>query len=469
MNQPKPFDCEYSPQFAELLGKLGISLAVSTYQAGKVIIVSPVDNDRLIQLPRTFSGAMGMAADEDRLAVATTHEVVLLRNEPGLAAGYPTKPGVYDSIYLPRASFYTGNLALHDMAFVNGKLLSVNTLFSSVSEINSESNFTSVWQPPFISDLQPEDRCHLNGMAVADGQIKYVTALGQGNQPHQWRDNKMSGGVLMEYPSGEIILDNLSMPHSPRVYDDELYLLNSAQGELIKVDLRQKSYEVIVSLGGFARGMVRWGDYLFIGVSKLRHNSPVFADLPIAKTSFAGVIAVYLPYKTVVGFMKYTMSVDEIYDVKIVPSLRPSIISADMDIHKAAYALGQQSFWKEPEKSQSQSQPSPKSYSTQVIKNVALSVIKKKFAALINNNLGSNGTYGNMDIMTALVVVLEQKPAAMALIRMKGEKSFTVPSFKVLPDHYGRGVEQYLVRQIDIIAGQNKINWDNRSDFFDEK
>ncbi|WP_051536178.1 TIGR03032 family protein [Marinilabilia salmonicolor] len=301
MNQPKPFDCEYSPQFAELLGKLGISLAVSTYQAGKVIVVSSVNNDRLIQLPRTFPGAMGMAAFEGKLAVANTNEVVLLRNEPSLAAGYPTKPGIYDSIYLPRASFYTGNLALHDMEFVNGKLLAVNTQFSSVSEIKSESNFVSVWQPPFISDLQPEDRCHLNGMAVAGGQIKYLTALGQGDQPHQWRESKMNGGVLMEYPSGKIILDNLSMPHSPRVYDDELYLLNSAQGELIKVDPRHKSYEVIVSLGGFARGMARYGDYLFIGVSKLRHNSPVFADLPIAKTSFAGVIAVYLPIKLSLG------------------------------------------------------------------------------------------------------------------------------------------------------------------------
>lgn len=473
MNQPKPFDCEYSPQFAELLGKLGISLAVSTYQAGKVIVISSVNNDRLIQLPRTFPGAMGMAACQDKLAVANSHEVVLLRNEPSLAAGYPAKPGIYDSIYLPRTSFYTGNLALHDMEFVNGKLLAVNTLFSSVSEINSERNFVSVWQPPFISDLQPEDRCHLNGMAVADGQIKYLTALGQGDQPHQWRENKMNGGVLMEYPSGEIILDHLSMPHSPRVYNDELYLLNSARGELIKVDPEQQSYEVIVSLGGFARGMARCGDYLFIGVSKLRHNSPVFADLPIAKTSFAGVIAVYLPYKIIVGFMKYTMSVDEIYDVKIIPFLRPSILSAEMDIHKTAYALGQKSFWEQIENSQSQLQPQPqssqKSYSTQVVKNVALSVIRKKFPSLLRDGFDSNGEFEDMDLMTALVVVLEHKPAALALIRMKGEKSFKVPSFKVLPEHLERGVEKYLVRQIEIIAAHNKLNWDNRSDFVDER
>ncbi|WP_051536182.1 hypothetical protein [Marinilabilia salmonicolor] len=173
--------------------------------------------------------------------------------------------------------------------------------------------------------------------------------------------------------------------------------------------------------------------------------------------------------------MKYTMSVDEIYDVKILHSLRPSILSADMDIHKAAYALGQKSFWKETEKSQPQPQSQPqsaplkRSYSTQVIKNVALSVIKRKFPALINDDFDSNGDYGDKDLMTALVVVLEQKPAAMALVQMKGEKSFNVPSFKVMPEHYGRGVEQYLVRQIDIVAGHNKIDWDNRSDFFDEK
>lgn len=356
---PKPFDCEYSPQFAELLHKLNISLAISTYQANKVIVLSAVDTDKLIQLPRTFNSPMGMATAKDSLAVATRNEVIVLRNNQGLAKSYPNKPDVYDGMYVPRSRYMTGHVAMHDMMFDEdgSSLTGINTLFSCVCKIDHQYSFTPIWKPPFISELASEDRCHLNGLASENGEIKYVTALGNTNGTQGWRDNKMQGGIVMEYPSGKIIKDGLGMPHSPRVYDGKLYVLNSTQGELIKIDPDTGTHEVICQLGGFARGMSRHGDYLFIGVSKLRHNSWAFKDLPIAETSFAGVVAVYLPYGSVVGNFKYSMTVDEIYDVKVLPGLkRPSILSPDMDIHQQALSIPGTAMWGAPEEKK---QPSP--------------------------------------------------------------------------------------------------------------
>ena len=153
----------------------------------------------------------------------------------------------------------------------------------------------------------------------------------------------------MEYPSGRIILDGLGMPHPPRVFDGKLYVLNSTQGELIRVDPDNGSYEVICNLGGFARGIDRVGDYLFIGISKLRHNSKSFADLPIAKTSFAGVVAVYLPYGSISGGIKYLMSVDEIYDVKAIHALRPNLLSSEMEVHNLALTFPGKTYWGIPE------------------------------------------------------------------------------------------------------------------------
>jgi len=345
-NELTPFACTYDPQFAQLLHKLEISLAVSTYQAQKVIILSPTDGDKLMQLPRTFPTAMGMAIDDNRLAVATKNTVEILENSESLSKNYPQKPGVYDAMYLPRATYYTGPLDLHDMAFEGkDKLIAVNTNFSCLSYIDQHFNFTPFWQPPFIDDLLPEDRCHLNGMALENGEIKYLTALGKTNIPGGWREHKMQGGIIMEYPTGRIILDGLGMPHSPRIFDGKLYVLNSTQGELICVDPENGTYEVVCRLGGFARGMDRVGDYLFIGVSKLRHNSKSFSDLPIAKTSFAGVVAVYLPYGSIAGGIKYQMTVDEIYDVKAIKSLRPSILSPDMEVHNNSISLPGNAFW----------------------------------------------------------------------------------------------------------------------------
>jgi uncharacterized protein (TIGR03032 family) len=345
MNQIKPFSSVYSSQFAELLTKLNISLVISTYQAGKLITISPYDSDKLIQLPRTFNNAMGIAIKSDMIAVATKYSVEVLKNDSQLAAFYPKKPKTYDNIYIPQASYHTGPLSLHDIAFVKNKLVAVNTAFSALSYIDHNHSFTPFWNAPFITELQPEDRCHLNGLAIENDEIKYLTALGKSNIKNGWRRNKINGGILIEYPSGEIILDGLSMPHSPRIYNGELYILNSAQGELIVVDVKNRSYKVVLKLGGFLRGMDRIGDYLFIASSKLRHNNSVFKDLDIAKTSFSGIIAIYLPYKTVVGKFEYQMSVDEIYDLKILHNtLRPNIITTN-EVRGKAISSPSYSSW----------------------------------------------------------------------------------------------------------------------------
>ncbi|MBN2743318.1 MAG: TIGR03032 family protein [Marinilabiliaceae bacterium] len=467
---PKPFDCEYNPQFAQLLNDLGISLAISTYQAGKVVMMSPVAGDQLMQLPRTFAGAMGMASTQNRLAVACRHEVIELNNIAPLAASYPTKPNVYDAMYVPRATIHTGYLAMHDMEYLdNHRLVGVNTLFSCLAEIDGRNNFTPIWKPPFISELLPEDRCHMNGMAVDNHQIRYLTALGSGNTAHGWRDNKLNGGILMEYPSGEIILSGLSMPHSPRVYDGKLYLLNSAQGELIEVDVANKRYEVVVKLGGFARGMARCGDYLFIGLSKLRHNSKVFADLPIAQTSFAGVVAVYLPYKTIVGQIRYAMSVDEIYDVKVIPAMRPNILSPDMDVHQQAYAYANVCFWADLDEKKSKpaaadAAPTPPQPSAQVtarlLKDVSPAQLMSAYPALIPHDVANNLTSAPpAGHWVAIVAQHHEQPLGLTLIEVFDDRRARQLCVSIDPNYRDQGIEAFLSRQIQIVTDKNQLTW----------
>ena len=342
----KPFSLTHTPNFPGILHDLNFTLAVSTFQAGKVIFLSAVDRERIVQLPRTFDNAMGLAIDNDRIAIACKNEVIELRNHSQLSKGYPLNPDTYDSFFVPRVRYNTGPLDLHDMNYANGKLLAINTLFSCIAEINNNYSFTPVWQPPFISKLAPEDRCHLNSVAVEDGIVEYVTALGSTDTAQGWRENKLKGGILMHVPTNKIVVDGLSMPHSPRIYDGKVYYLNSAVGELCVYDPSGESNIVITKLGGFARGMVKVGDYLFIGISKLRHTSDVFSTLPIAKQSYAGIEVVYLPYNKVVGKLRYEESVDEIYDVKALPGLvRPGIQNIDKTSEQVAFVTNEFSFW----------------------------------------------------------------------------------------------------------------------------
>jgi uncharacterized protein (TIGR03032 family) len=346
----RPFTCSYTEGLPELLSSLRCTLAISTYQAGKVIFISATDKKSLIQLPRSFKKPMGIAIRDQQMAIATRSEVVVLANTPSLAATFPKQPNTYDALYLPRSVYYTGELDIHDLAFTDSGLIGVTTRFSCISKINEQFSFSPIWKPKFISSLQPTDQCHLNGMALDQGEIKYVTALGNTDSGGGWRAKKAKGGIIIHAPDQEIILDGLPMPHSPRIYEDKLFVLLSASGEIVQVDVQSGKYNVVQKLNGFVRGMDKIGDYIFVGLSKLRTTSKAFGDLPIASESiFCGVAVIQLSTGRLIGHIKYENSVEEIYDVRVLPKTRrPGVLNHYQEDHLMAITLPQGNYWTAP-------------------------------------------------------------------------------------------------------------------------
>lgn len=348
MKQPAPiFSVQYSPNLPELLIQLGCTIAISTYQAGKVIFISAKNEEELVQLPRAFTRAMGIAVDGDRMAVASQHQVTVLANSPGLAPTYPRQPNTYDALYMPRATYYTGHVDVHDLHWGKAGLWAVNTSFSCLALIDEKFSFRPQWKPPFITKLAAEDRCHLNGLAMRDGEPLFVSALGNGDTFQSWRENIATGGILMHVPSGETVLGNLPMPHSVRIFDDKLFLLFSATGELVCADPTTGKWDVIQKIHAFLRGMDRIGDYLFVGTSSLRKHSGTARHLPIADAaSHAGLQVIHLPTGARVAELKYLSSVEEIYDVRILPGTRrPGIMNTANDEHLRGLSTPEATYW----------------------------------------------------------------------------------------------------------------------------
>lgn len=348
-----PFSCTHTPNFPSILRRLGCTLTVSTYQAGKLIFVSATNDQHLIQLPRSFKRAMGVAIEGNNMAVATSNEIITFANSPQLAATYPSKPQTYDALYVPRATYYTGHLDMHDLHYGKEGLWGVNTSFSCICRVDADYSFRPVWTPPFIDGLASEDRCHLNGLAMQDGEPLYVSALGTGNEYQSWRDKVTSGGVVLHIPSNTIIAEGLAMPHAPRVYDEDLYVLQSAKEELIRIDPNTGKYDVVAHIPGFVRGMARCGQYLFVGTSKLRKNSSTFAKLNInPEADSAGVTVVHLPTGRIDARLEWLSSVDEIYDIQILENVvRPNIINTYGENHNYALMLPDSTYWARPSQS----------------------------------------------------------------------------------------------------------------------
>ena len=307
---------EYSNNLGEILKYLKITLFFSTYQAGKLGVVTVKDNALDIAF-HNFERAMGMAVSPARMAVGGKDWVYFLKNDTDLAAQIEP-PGSHDACFLTKSGQYTGDISIHDLAWGNEDLWIVNTRFSCLCTLSNSYNFLPQWRPNFVSAIAPEDRCHLNGMAMVNGLPKYVTVLGKTDTPGGWRENKATAGCILEVPSSKVITEGLSMPHSPRIHKNTLWVLNSGKGELTAVDIKTGKQEMIVALPGYTRGMAFVDRFAFIGLSKIRETA-IFGNLPISdrfNDLKCGIAVVDLQRREMISCLEFKSGVDEIFDVQ---------------------------------------------------------------------------------------------------------------------------------------------------------
>lgn len=356
MNQ---FTCSYNQHLRDILSDLYCTLAISTYQAGKVALFGINEQGKVVQLLRTFKKPMGIAVSGNRMALACLNEVILFSNHPEAAVDYPPQPYTYDAMFLPKTIYRTGPVDLHDLSLGTDGIYALNTAYSCIVRIDGFHSFDPYWTPWFISGHAPEDRCHLNGMALQNGKPKYVTAFNTGNSPKSWKQSLTTSGVIIDVEKNEVIANNLAMPHSPRLFyndSNKLYFLQSADGEVCALDLSSGKTETILRVNAFVRGLAKYADYLFIGMSKLRKSSTTFSKL-VDKDfdDTCGVVVVHEPTGKKVTEIIYNNTVEEIFDVQIIPNcLRPNILSPDKQESSQCISTREGVWWALPDSDKAQ-------------------------------------------------------------------------------------------------------------------
>lgn len=360
--EDRPLQAVHTPNFPALLRQLGTSLLVTTYQAGKLALVRD-EGDHLNAHFRGFQAPMGMALNGDRLAIGTRTQVQEFVNVPAVAARLDP-PGRHDACYLPRSSHFTGNIQIHEMAWggepgrvsagrTQGadatplagepELWVVNTRFSCLCTLDRSASFTPRWRPPFVSELEPSDRCHLNGLGMVEGKPKYVTALGETDTMGGWRENKARGGVVIDVDAGAVITRGLSMPHSPRWYAGRLWVCESGAGTFGFIDLNTGKYEPVAETPGFTRGLDFAGTYAFVGLSQVR-ESAVFSGIPIterlpAHERTCGVCVIDLRSGQVVALLRFETAVQEVFAVTLLGRRYPELINDDEQLLEGSFVV----------------------------------------------------------------------------------------------------------------------------------
>ncbi|WP_291179789.1 TIGR03032 family protein [Erythrobacter sp.] len=321
-------DVNFSSGLAQFLANQNISLAFTSYQSGRLYLVGHQDDGKLALHEALYPQAMGVAGDHRRIYLGTLTQLVRLEN---VLAADQRANDKYDKVYVPRNMQTLGAIDFHEVGVRdNGVVVFVNTRYSCLCEPSLTHSFKPVWKPPFISKLAPEDRCHLNGLAMVDGAPKYVTAVCRSDVVDGWRDRRHEGGLIIDVETDEIITEGLSMPHSPRWHDGKLWVLNSGTGELGWVDRDTGRFQPHVFCPGFVRGLAFHGDHAIVGLSKPRHGrfEGLELDDRLKKKdadAWCGIQIMSLSSGDVVQWLRLDGALGELFDVTVLPGVKNPI------------------------------------------------------------------------------------------------------------------------------------------------
>jgi uncharacterized protein (TIGR03032 family) len=170
---------------------------------------------------------------------------------------------------------------------------------------------------------------------MAAGQPKFVSALGETNSAEGWRENKAGGGVLIDVATGETVVRDLCMPHSPRWHDGMLWFLDSGRGQLCVLQAGDTKPTVVCTLPGYARGLCFVGMHALVGLSLIRETN-TFGGMPIGEGNtqlHCAVAVVDLRTGQMTGILKFTSAFEEIYDVQFLPGAQRCMLLRPDDPH----------------------------------------------------------------------------------------------------------------------------------------
>jgi uncharacterized protein (TIGR03032 family) len=331
-----------SPQLADWLATQRVSLAFTTYQTGKLFMLGR-QHGRLTVFERTFNRCMGLWGDGQTLWLSTLWQLWRFENMLRPGEWYQE----HDRLYVPKVGHTTGDLDIHDVAVDGtGRPVFVATHFGCLATLSERYSFAPLWRPPFLSKLAPEDRCHLNGLALADGRPRYVTLVSPSDVCDGWRDRRRDGGCVLEVPNGRVVVSGLSMPHSPRLYRGRLWLHNSGTGEFGSIDPAGGPFTPLTFCPGYLRGLAFSGDYAVVGLSRPRQDK-TFGGLALEEElarrraeARCGLLVIDLRTGDVVHWLRIEGMVRELYDVVVLGGVtRPMALGFKTDEIKQLIAV----------------------------------------------------------------------------------------------------------------------------------
>ncbi|WP_145431436.1 TIGR03032 family protein [Lacipirellula limnantheis] len=301
--------------FIDWLAASGGTLAVTTYNSGKLALLS-APRGELSASFWSFPRPMGLASDGNRLALASRDllwqfDVTRADDSATSAPRWLIEPTIVHA---------TGRLDAHDVAFDRRGPVFANTRFNCVARPSERVHFRRVWRPSFLDGDSSlgTDCCHLNGIGVHERRLRMATAFCDQGTPAAWRAiDRFQAGVLIDVLHDRVVARGLSLPHSPRWHAGRWWLCDSGRGALVTFEPSRQACAPAIELPGFTRGLAFAGQRAIVGLSRIRPRH--ILDAPPVRERWpklrSGLALVDYARGVETGSLEFIRGGREVYDV----------------------------------------------------------------------------------------------------------------------------------------------------------
>jgi uncharacterized protein (TIGR03032 family) len=196
-----------------------------------------------------------------------------------------------------RARMFPGSLYMHDLAFVGGRLHANAVGHNAVVRID-DTGFRYAWWPRCVETRKgiviQQNHLQLNSIAAGSSlRTSYFSAStdrlsrlrpGHAKFPVDRR------GVLFSGATREPVAFGLTRPHSARLRDRQVWLLNSGYGQYGRI--ADGAFHTVAALPGWTRGLCFHRRVAFVGTSRVLPRFRQYAPGLSVERASCGVHAI---------------------------------------------------------------------------------------------------------------------------------------------------------------------------------
>lgn len=317
---------DYSRYLPNWLNENKCNIAISSYNSHFIFTIGLDDKDQPFLYCKSAPRAMGICYKNNELIASSLGNITTYTNRGELKDNVY---GIFDKNFVPNTTIHRQDVDIHDICKTDdGEIYYISAMFSCICKPSKDNKtFEVYWKPPWISKLAAEDRCHLNGLCCIDGKPRFVSSICQGDIVKTWQEkSRVKQGIIYDLENEEIYCEGLSHPHSPRWYNNKLWLLNSGTGYFGHVE--DKKFVEKVFIPGFIRGLAFHNNFAVVTTSLDRHNKD-FEEYELGDNlekkgtkGKCGIWIINMESFDIIHNFEFKGDVRELYDTVIIPECR---------------------------------------------------------------------------------------------------------------------------------------------------